>query len=149
MGGETSSDDDDLGVSRVRVGVRGSISHVPVVTALSSIISTFPPFKPICPPHITQSRWPARWLRPGLRVPKRVEFLYLVARAPFHIGHVLVGVGSRNEDGSISEKEGGRVVQSLLRRVGETITVESRTRGCVGTDQHQQCSCVCNVMTHS
>lgn len=112
VGGETSSDDVDLG--RLDDGLVGRVQgHAPVVTTIS------------------QGLGESGVTGPLLVVPAGVPPLDRVGSPPLGVGDVGVGVGSRDQQASILEEDDGRVVQPLLGR-GSQVPVPLLTGGGVG-----------------
>lgn len=112
VGGETSSDDVDLG--GLDGGLVGSVQgHAPVVTT------------------VAQGLGETLVTGPGLVVPARVPPLDRVAGGPLLGRDIGVGVGSRDQQTSILEQDDGRVVQPFLGRSGQ-VPVPLATGGSVG-----------------
>lgn len=97
MSGETRSDDDDLSIGRISSLVERSVGQRPSITAVRQAGG-----------ERTSNDGS------GLVVPLGVPSFDHVARAPLNGGDVLVWVGSGNEERTVGEKKGRRMVHSLV-----------------------------------
>lgn len=96
MCGESRPDDDHLDASWVDGGCSRGVRDVPVIAA------------------VHQSRGPASDFGSGFRVPSGVELFDFIAGSPLSLCDIFVWVGARNENRSIGEQNGSRMVHSLL-----------------------------------